>query len=224
MKFQNILTIIIGFAFFTSCTNDKTKDVIIGSAKTEAQNLSIATVYKIKPNDCKVNWTGSKPTGKHMGYINASSGELSVRNNTIKSGTIILDMNSITCTDLEGDAKTNIEAHLKGTTEDGKDDFFDVTKFPTSTFTITKITEIKNDPNNNSLVYGNFTLKNITKEIGFKANINIDTSGLQVKTSDFSINRTDWGIKFMSKNFIEGLKNKYINDAIVLSIELDIRN
>ena len=41
-------------------------------------------------------------------------------------------MNTINCTDLEGDAKNSIEGHLKS------DDFFSVKKYPTSTLIIKK--------------------------------------------------------------------------------------
>jgi len=218
MKFQHLLFLLIGFTLLSSCKNDKAKDATVGNAKAEATKTANAVTYNLKAGEAKVLWTGSKPAGKHSGFINASSGNLSVENNMVTSGTITLDMNTITCTDLEGDGKANLEAHLKGTEEDGKDDFFNVTQFPTATFTITKVTSIKNDPQSNSLVYGNLTLKGVTKEIGFKANIKHDANGLSVSSNEFSINRTDWGIKFMSKNFIDGLKDKFINDEIVLSI------
>lgn len=221
MKFQHLLIFLIGLTLLSSCKNDKAKDATVGDAKTEATKSANSTTYNLKAGEAKVLWTGSKPAGKHSGYINASSGSISVEDNNVTSGSITLDMNTITCTDLDGDSKANLEAHLKGTEEDGKDDFFNVTQFPTATFAITKVTEIKNDPESNSLVYGNLTLKGVTKEIGFKANIKNDANGLTVSSSDFSINRTDWGIKFMSKNFIDGLKDKFIDDEIVLSIEVN---
>ncbi len=224
MKFQHLVILLIGFTFFASCKNDKTTDATIGSAKTEASKSANSITYNLKAGEGKVMWTGSKPAGKHSGFINVSSGELAIENNKVTSGSITLDMNSITCTDLDGDSKANLEAHLKGSKDKGKDDFFNVSQFPNATFVITKITEIKNDPQSNSLVYGNLTLKGATKEIGFKANISHDQNGLNVKSNDFSLNRTDWGIKYKSKNFIEGLKDKFIDDEIVLSIAISSKN
>ncbi|MBT8231679.1 MAG: YceI family protein, partial [Bacteroidia bacterium] len=109
----------------------------------------------------------------------------------------------------------------KGTGTDGVDDFFNVNKYPTAEFVMTKITEIKNDPKANSLIYGNLTMKDITKQIGIKANVMVNDKGVKVTSDEFSINRTDWGIKYKSKNFIEGLKDKFIDDEIKLTIALN---
>ncbi|NNE16609.1 MAG: YceI family protein [Saprospiraceae bacterium] len=205
----------------SACKNDKSKNAQVGEAGEVAETATNAKMISITPADCKVLWTGTKPTGSHTGYIMAKSGEIGVESGKITSGRIVLDMNSITNTDLEGDNKLGLESHLKGTGTDGVDDFFNVNKYPTAEFVMTKITEIKNDPKANSLIYGNLTMKDITKQIGIKANVMVNDKGVKVTSDEFSINRTDWGIKYKSKNFIEGLKDKFIDDEIKLTIALN---
>ena len=62
----------------------------------------------------------------------------------------MIDMNSITVLDLEGDYKANLEAHLKGTVDEKADDFFNVNQFPTANFEVTKIGELTNNPDANA--------------------------------------------------------------------------
>ena len=205
---------ILGLA---SCKNDKAASAEVSDAKevVEATGSSFDNVQG------KVYWTGSKPTGKHTGYIDVQSGNLVVDAGKITGGEFILDMNTITCTDLDGDGKLSLEAHLKGTKEGEEDDFFNVNQFPTAKFQITKVVELLNNPDGNAMIYGNLTLKDVTKEIAFKATTSVGTEGAKAKTPEFSINRTEWGIQFMSKSIFTDLKDKFIDDEITLSIELN---
>ena len=49
-----------------------------------------------------------------------------LQNGNITGGEFVIDMNSIACTDLEGDSKGQLEGHLKS------DDFFGVENHPTA--------------------------------------------------------------------------------------------
>lgn len=214
-------------AMFTSCKNDGSK---AAATKTETNTAAAANTanevqasqgmtFTVDPKST-INWTGSKPAGKHMGTINVSSGKLLVAKGTVVGGDFVLDMNTISCTDLEGDAKTDLEAHLKGTEAGKEDHFFNVAKYPTATYKITKVTSLVNDPAATHLIYGTLNMKGVDKEVGFKAKIEGRGSSFTVSSPEFTINRTDWGIKFMSKNFMDDIKDKFINDDIVLSINL----
>ncbi len=207
----------------TSCSNAPKADkaVVNEVAKTVEKAVSPKGEAKaVNVAESKINWTGSKPAGKHMGYISLKSGSIMIDNGDISGGSFVLDMNSITCTDLEGDSKAGLESHLKGLEADNKDDFFNVTAHPTASFDITKVAKLAGDAVATHLVYGNLTLKGETKEVGFKAKVENTDGKITVSTPDFSINRTDFGIKFMSKTFVEGLKDKFIDDEIVLSLNI----
>jgi len=216
---SSLLMAFLLIGFVSSCKKDTAEKATVGAAKEVAKATGIT--YTVDKTYSKVHWVGSKPTGTHTGTIDVSSGTVTVNDDKVTAGTFTMDMNTITSTDLEGDSKASIEGHLKGTrSPEEKSDFFDVADYPTAKFELTKTTNLANDPDATHLVYGNLTMKGVTKEIGFKANIGISENGVTVNTPEFAIDRTDWGIKFMSKTFVEGLKEKFINDEIKISIKL----
>ena len=222
---KNVLNLTLIFMLAISmiaCKGDKPQEA---GAANEVKTATKGTAkYNVEPLLSKVLWVGSKPTGSHNGSVDVINGSVNVANGKIAGGKFIIDMNSIKCLDLEGGKKESLEAHLKGTASGKEDDFFNVAKHSTATFEISKVTGLTNNEKGNSLVYGNLTLKGVTKSISFHATINISAQAVSVQSQQFNINRTDWDIKFMSKNFIEGIKDKFINDDIALQINLVARS
>lgn len=184
--------------------------VAVSSGKT----LPVITASSV------INWEGAKPTGTHKGTIGISAGEVTVDGNMITGGSFTLDMNSITVTDLEGDMKAGLEGHLKGSAEGKEDHFFNVAKYPTGTFEITKVTKVDGDESATHLIYGNLTIKGTTKEVGFKALVGIGPEQVVVSTPAFTIDRTQWGVNYNSKTVFSDLGDKFVNDEIGLSINL----
>lgn len=209
------LTCLVAF----SCKNKTAEDATVGAAGEVAEATGMS--YNVSPATSKVMWTGSKPTGKHNGTINVASGEVSVKDGKVTGGSFVIDMTSITCLDLEGDQKAGLEGHLKGMAEGKEDHFFNVVKYPTSTFEITNVKGLEGDAAANSLVYGNLTMRGISKEVGFKANIATTDAGVMVTAPAFSINRTDWGVNYGSKSIFDDLKDNFVNDDIELAINLN---
>lgn len=203
-------------SLFVACKGDKAQTANSAEKVAEAtgQTLTVNTDLST------INWTGSKPTGSHTGTIKLSEGTVSVENDKITGGSFTIDMNSINCTDLDGDQKANLEAHLKGSAEGKEDDFFNVAKYPTASFAVTKVTNVANSEEGNVLVYGNLTLKDVTKNVSFTAKSAMSNGMLRLKSNKFKINRTDWGIKFMSNSFFDDLKDNFINDEIELMISV----
>lgn len=204
---------------FVACKNSSADNAKVSDTAGDVAEAS-GKSYSVDPSISKVMWTGSKPAGDHTGTVNVTGGSVSAQNGMVTGGEFTLDMTSITVTDLEGDQKSNLEGHLKGSADDNKNDFFNVADFPTATFAITKVTKKEGDPAGNALVYGNLTMKDQTKEVGFTANIDVKDEMVRVSTNEFAINRTDWGIKYGSPTFVEGLKDKAINDDIKLKVTL----
>jgi polyisoprenoid-binding protein YceI len=95
-----------------------------------------------------------------------------------------------------------------------------VKKYPTAKFEITKVTDLAGNPDANSLVYGNLTMKDQTKQVSFKANIATDGKMVKVSAPKFTIDRTQWKVTYGSKSIFDNLKDKFINDEIGLQIEL----
>lgn len=216
------LLMAIALSLFISCKGDKKS---AAATETETKTITKAAPLtgdklNVDTNGSTIFWKGTKPTGSHTGTIKLSEGSVSVDGGKITGGNFTIDMNTINCTDLDGDMKANLEAHLKGTEADKEDDFFNVAKFPTASFEITKVTELANTDRVNIAVYGNLTMKGITKEISFPAQAVISDDSVIVRSKSFKLNRTDWGIKYLSNSFFDNLKEKFIDDEIELTISL----
>lgn len=218
---KGIINIALFFLLTTvifSCKENATSAV---DATAEAVTAE-GKIYSITPNAAKINWQATKPGTTHHGTIDLQSGKLVIKDNQVAAGSFVIDMNTITNLDLEGDYKTNLETHLKGTGTDGVDDFFSVTKFPTGKFDIVSVTP-SNDENANAIVKGNLTIKGISKEIDVPANITITDDNVVVTSAAFTINRTDWGIVHMSKNVFKNLGDKFVDDNITLQLMLEAK-
>ena len=170
--------------------------------------LQSFTVEKedVKIKDSALTWVGSKVTGSHEGTIKLKSGYLTLDNNDLVGGEFIIDMTTIVCTDLSGKGKASIESHLKS------DDFFSVDKFPTASLTIL---DVKKKGLGQYQVNANITIKGMTQEIMFDAEIKEKTAKAKLV-----IDRTEFGIIYKSGNFFEELADKAIYDEFEMSIEL----
>ncbi|MBC7884770.1 MAG: YceI family protein [Saprospiraceae bacterium] len=178
------------------------------------------TKYVVDIPSAIISWIGSKPAGKHAGTIKISDGSLYVNDGKISSGHFTIDITSIAVTDLQGEDKLKLEQHLKGTGDKGATDFFNSTKYPTANFEIVKLETTSTDSNSNTMVTGNLTMLDITKSVTFPANITVSDNNVSVNTLPFTINRTDWGIKYGSKSFFDNLADKFIEDNITLQVSL----
>jgi len=193
-----------------SCKSDAKKTNANPAAPAATSDSGEA--YKIAPGT-KINWMGQKVTGKHMGTINISEGQLMVANNTITGGNFTIDMNSINCTDLdEKSGKTKLEGHLKSP------DFFDVAKYPTAKFEITKVVTVKNNPNITHNIFGNLTLKDVTKNIAFNTKLVVSDGKLISTVPNFKIDRTVFNVEYNSGKLTGIAKDKIILDEIQLGI------
>ena len=123
-----------------------------------ALTFSFTTLDKekkeIKTDASKVVWKGYKVTGSHEGTISIKSGDLIFESDKLTGGEFVMDMTSITVTDLEGDYKGKLEGHLKS------DDFFGVANHPTASLVITNAEPSGKNAYN---VTGDLTIKGVTK-------------------------------------------------------------
>ncbi len=208
------LVAFIGFQF-TACKNaNKTEENM--ETPDAATASAAADIFTVDTETSSINWEGNKPTGKHLGTINLASGELAAENRNIQSGNFVIDMKSIKNTDLEGDSKANLEAHLMGTVEGKEGDFFNVKQYPTATFELTSV----EGEGGKVTVNGNLTIKDKTNPISFPAIVSFPGNTVFLKSQEFTIDRTKWGVNYGSKNIFDNLGDKFINDEIKLTIEL----
>jgi polyisoprenoid-binding protein YceI len=175
----------------------------------------------VDPATSKITWSGSKPGKTHTGTINIAKGTLSAANNNITKGMFLIDMTTLVVTDLQmGSGKEQLEAHLKGTVDEKRDDFFNVRDYPSATFEITSVVPAASEGATHNIT-GNLTMKGQTKSITFPASVVIAGDKISAVAASFTINRLDWGIKFMSKSVLDNLKDGFIEDTVALTIELN---
>ena len=176
----------LGLTMGSSCKKDSAA-AKAGDAAKAAVATSNSTSFKINPAASSVTWTGSKVVGdKHQGKFSISDGSISVKDGNIEAGSFVIDMNSLTVTDLEGDAKGKLEGHLKSP------DFFDVATHGKGTFTITACQKVTGTPNVTHKITGNLKMKNVSKSVSFNADLNIGSGKIAAVTPAFNINRNDW--------------------------------
>lgn len=199
----------------TSATTSNTDSTAVASDSTATAPVD-GTAYTVSTADSKVEWEGGKNIGdsKHMGTIAMKNGNLILNEGKLVGGKITFDMNTITVTDLtDPEKKGQLEGHLKGLAEEGKDDFFNVTTYPTGTLDITNVTE----ENGKAMVEGNLTLKGKTEAVKFPATITETADAVTLVTDEFTIDRTKWGVNYGSGTAIENLAaDKVIKDEIKL--------
>ena len=207
--YQKVALVFFTVIFYTGCDNSKSKSNV-SIEKTESVILPKGE-YQIDKTKSVVRWIGRTPIKFHDGTINIQEGNFSVDDNGILNGDIIIDMESINCTDLSGGGKKSLEEHLMN------DDFFSVNMYKTSKINISS--EMK--PNNGLIDFkGNLEIKNISNPISFKSSINKTPEGKYTASSKLTFDRSMYNVKYKSKSFFDDLGDKFINDDIEIELEI----
>ena len=165
-------------------------------------------VLKINTSKSKIKWIGEYTFyfGGHNGNIQFKNGHFLKSNDVIMGGEFIIDMNSITCNDIEvADANESLVNHLKN------EDFFNVSKFPTSKLVIHSV---KYEDKTHMTIHADLTIKGITHPIVFQAEANYEKQQL---TTKFKIDRMKWGVSYNGQ-----LRDGAISDAIGFEVTLSL--
>ncbi|TXE19896.1 YceI family protein [Psychroserpens burtonensis] len=212
LKFSILLTIAIAS---TSC-KDKTTEANTSDAEAAAVSASTSQKYTANVAESSIEWKGFKPTGAHNGTINLDNGIFKTDDGKLQSGTFLIDMTSITVTDLEsGDGKESLESHLKGTIEGKENHFFDTVKFPSAEF---EITGTEASAAGQSRLSGNLSIKGQKHNISFPVTITNNGDLMTIESEAFTIDRTKWGVNYGSKSIFDDLGDKFVNDDMELKI------
>ncbi len=182
-----------------------------GSSNDNAKTTSEQTVAEQKGESLtidtaatSIDWKATHKGGlaPRWGKISVSSGTISVDKDSLTGGEFTINMGALSVNPAsitEKDKKAaDLEGHLKSP------DFFDVAKFATAKFVITKVepyttaqaSSLLADPN--YLISGNLTLKDSTLNITFPAKVAVDASGVTA-TAKFVIDRTAWGVNYKTE-------------------------
>lgn len=207
-----ILTAMSALLIMASCTNAPESDkAVTGEARTAAEAAGGQTLT-VDTAQSNLTWIGTKVTGYHSGTVPITGGTLTVRNDSLAAGRFTMDMSRMAVTGPDGsDAAGNkkLLGHLQSP------DFFDVANHPEATFEITGIRPFTGtvkdttDPRQEAIsqykvanpthtISGNLTIKGVTKNIEFPAQVTTSADGLQA-LARFNIDRRQWNITYPGK-------------------------
>ena len=178
---------------------------------TSASSVTQGEKYIIDMKESVLTWEGSMVFGfeeEHVGYVHLSKGELMIEKDKLVGGIFEIDMNTIEFAD-KADKNTPIK-HLKSA------DYFDVEKFPISTFSITKVAYAVRG---NIKVTGDLTIKGITNPVTFPAKIEVK-DGIVKANGKLVIDRTQWGIRYRSGKFYDNLADQAVSDDIEILMKI----
>ena len=170
----------------------------------------VSEKYVVDKKESLVTWKGSMALaskGQHVGYVYFSKGDLILEKGQLTGGSFEIDMNTIT--DPVHGSDNNLIQHLKDP------DFFDVVKFPATTFIISKVKAATGSAID---ITGNLTIKGITHEVTFPAQLEL-IGGVVNASGKLNIDRSKWDVRYGSATFF----NNLADDTISNEIEFDIK-
>jgi polyisoprenoid-binding protein YceI len=203
MKHTSLILASTTALFLASCENpaDKTTNASVSEAVEVAAAPAAEGVKYAFTSNSEIHFTGSKVTGSHNGGFKKFTGNFTVANNAL-AGTgqkIVIAMDSLWSDD------DKLTGHLKS------GDFFNVEKFPESSF---ELTGLKAASEGNYQVSGNLTIMGNSKNITFPATASV-TDGKAKINAKFDINRKDFGIVYAGK------ADDLIRDEVVIELKLE---
>lgn len=152
----------------------------------------------------KVEWVGSKVTGKHDGGFGKFKGTIDAVDGAPEKSQVKVEIETASLT---SDAE-KLTAHLKGA------DFFDVEKHPKATFESTEI-KVGGDKGTHT-VTGKLTIKGISRSITFPATIKAGAESSSLD-AEFTINRREFDLNYA------GMPNDLIRDDVVIKLHVQAK-
>lgn len=240
MQLNLLVLALFGSALIYSCTPSQ-EGTSVNATEAET-GLIISDSAEWIPVDSVmsiITWIGSKPTGKHNGIIAIKNGEIALQEDTLAGGQVTIDLNSVRVMDLKPDS----EGYQKLTNHLLSDDFFDATNYPIGTFEVTGLEpydstklEVKDEfitentpalikefmvKEPTHLISGNLTLRGVTKNITFPAEVTIRPTKVIIEAK-FNIDRTDWNLNYNSESrAIDKAKDKFIYNTVNVGFNLE---
>jgi polyisoprenoid-binding protein YceI len=172
------------------------------SADTMQPTAGGVTANVVKEKS-KIEFVGAKVTRDHQGQFKNFDGRVEYVAAKPANISFDIDLNSVE-TDTE-----KLTGHLKSP------DFFDVAKYPKATFTSTSLTEAPAGSADGAthLLRGTLDLHGVQKEVTIPVKAAVSPEGVHA-TSEFTINRHDWGISY------RGAADDLIKDNVLIKLDL----
>lgn len=172
------------------------------TASTTAQP-GTGTSAKVIKEKSKIEFVGAKVTRDHHGQFRNFDGSIEYAGTQPQRISFDIDLNSVE-TDTE-----RLTGHLKSA------DFFDVAKYPTATFVSSSLTPAPAGAPNGATheLRGTLELHGVKKEVTIPVVTHQTAEGVHA-TSEFTINRHDWGISY------KGAADDLIKDNVLIKLDL----
>ncbi|OQP58969.1 YceI family protein [Niastella populi] len=220
MKVKAFLVIAGFIAILTSCGGGSPKGDDATIQEKQETSEATGTQFAVDTNTSTIRFIGYGVGKNHPGKFKISSGTVALANNQITGGSFTIDIKSMDLEQKGGIFDSKLRPHLMS------GDFFDADKFGTAKFEITGVqpyTESGSDTSvvagANYMVSGNFTLKDVTKNISFPAKIDLDGNTLKAKSS-FVIDRTQWQMRYGND---KTLGDKFISEKVDVELDLEAK-
>lgn len=173
------------------------------AAATAAQPAGPVTTSRVVKEKSSIEFVGAKVTRDHKGKFHNFDGTIEYAGSTPQRISFEIDLNS-----METDTPKLTE-HLK------TPDFFDVARFPRATFTSTSLTPAPagTPAGTTHELRGVLDMHGVKKEVTIPVNAQQTAEGVRA-TSEFKINRHDWGISY------RGAADDLIRDDVLIRLNL----
>jgi polyisoprenoid-binding protein YceI len=172
------------------------------AASTAAPAGAVTSTPVIKEKS-SIGFNGAKVTGSHDGVFQTFDGRIDYAGGQPTGINFEIDLATVK-TDQE-----RLDNHLKSA------DFFDVQKYPKAVFTSTSITPAAAGAKDGATheISGTLDMHGEEKSVKFPAKVDVSPEGVHA-TSEFTINRQDWGIAY------KGAPDNLIRDEVLIRLNL----
>jgi polyisoprenoid-binding protein YceI len=173
------------------------------STTTATDTAAAGTRVNVIKEKSSINFVGAKVTRDHTGQFKTFDGSIEYVNAQPSKISFDIDLNSI-----ETDSPQLTE-HLKSP------DFFNVAQYPKATFTSTSLEAAPagSPAGTTHLLRGTLDLHGVQKEVSIPVKAEQTADGVRA-TSEFTINRHDWGISY------KGMADDLIKDNVLIRLDL----
>jgi polyisoprenoid-binding protein YceI len=170
---------------------------------TSAPNAANTVTANVIKEKSSIDFVGAKVTKDHKGKFNAFDGTITYAGAIPQGVKFDIDVNSLQTDDAK------LDGHLKSP------DFFDVAKFPKATFTSTSLTPVAEGAPAGAThqLKGILDLHGVQKEVSFPVTATQTPEGVRT-TSEFTIDRQDWGISY------KGMADDLIKNDVLIKLDL----
>ena len=213
MKSRSLLLVLVMLALLPACQkseiSDKPAAEVSETSATTAdtaattQPAGAVTRVNVVKEKSKIEWVAGKVTRDHNGSFKNFDGSIEYAGATPQQVSFDIDLNSVEADDAK------LTGHLKSP------DFFDVARFPKATFTSTSLTpaDAGAPAGTTHMLRGTLDLHGVQKEVVIPVKAEVSADGVRT-TSEFTINRHDWGVSY------RGAADDLIKDNVLIKLDL----